>query len=65
MDRDEELRYSTVVFNKTGKDAVQIDRLEIMFLDEASALVFKVADLDSVSLVAGIDGADETHNDGS
>ena len=65
MDGDEELRYSTVVLNKTREDAVRINRLEIMFLDEASDLVFKVADLDSVSLVAGIDGAHETHNDGS
>ena len=65
MDGDEELRYSTVVLNKTREDAVRINRLEIMFLDEASDLVFKVVDLDSVSLVAGVDGADETHNDGS
>jgi len=36
-----------------------------MFLDEASDLVFKVADLDLVSLVAGVDGADKTYNDGS
>jgi len=36
-----------------------------MFLDEASDLVFEVADLDAMPLVAGIDGADETHNDGS
>jgi len=43
----------------------RINRLEIMFLDEASDLVFKVTDLDLVSLVAGVDGADETHNDGS
>jgi len=64
VDGDEELRYSTVVLDKTREDAVQIDRLEIMFLDEASNLVFKVADLDSVSLVAGVNGTDETHNDG-
>ena len=60
-----QLRYSTVVLDKTGEDAVQINRLEIMFLDKASDLVFKVTDLDSVSLIAGVDGADETHNDGS
>jgi len=65
VDGDEELRYSTVVLNKTREDAVRINRLEIMFLDEASDLVFKVTDLDLVSLVAGVDGADETHNDGS
>jgi len=65
MDGDEELRYSTVILDKTREDTVRIDRLEIMFLDEASDLVFKVADLDLVSLVAGIDGTDETHNDGS
>ena len=65
MNRDEELRHSTVVLDKTGEDAVRIDGLEIMFLDEASDLVFKVVDLDSVSLVAGVDGADKTYNDGS
>jgi len=59
VDRDEELRYSTIVLDKTGEDAVRIDGLEIMFLDEASDLVFKVTDLDSVSLVAGVNGTDD------
>jgi len=36
-----------------------------MLLNEAGDLVFEVADLDTVSLVAGVDGADKTHNDGS
>jgi len=34
-------------------------------LYEAHDLVLKIADLDAVSLVAGVDGANETHNDGS
>jgi len=36
-----------------------------VFLNEAGDLVFKVMDLDAVSLVVGIDGTDKTHNDGS
>jgi len=62
---DEELRDATVVLDKTRGDVVRVDGLKIMFLYEAGDLVFEVADLDAVSLVAGVDGADETHNDGS
>jgi len=65
VDRDEELRYSTIVFDKTGGNVVRIDGLQVVLLDKAGDLVFKIADLDVVSLVAGVDGTDETHNDGS
>src|SRR5712671_1647620 len=62
---DEELRDTTVVLNKAGGNVVWVDGLEVVFLYETSDLVFKVADLEAVSFVAGINGADETHNDGS
>jgi len=65
VDRDEELRYSTIILDKTGGDVVRIDGLKVVFLYKTGNLVFKVADLDAMSLVAGVDGADKTHNDGS
>src|SRR5882757_2716874 len=65
VDGDEELRYLTVVLDKAGGDAVGVDGLQVMLLNKAGDLVFEVADLDAVSLVAGVDGADKTHNDGS
>ena len=64
VDGDEELRYSTIIFDKTGGNVVRIDGLQVVLLDKAGDLVFKIADLDAVSLVAGVDGTDETHNDG-
>jgi len=36
-----------------------------VLLDEAGDLILEIADLDAMSLVAGVDGADKTHNDGS
>jgi len=62
---DEELRDATVILDKTRGDVVRVDGLKVVFLYEAGDLVFEVADLDAVSLIAGVDGADETHNDGS
>ena len=65
VNRDEELRDTTIVLDKTGGDVVRVDGLKVVLLYEAGDLVFKVTDLDAVSLVAGVDGADKTHNDGS
>ena len=65
VDRDEELRYSTIVFDKTGGNVVRVDGLKVMFLYEAGNLVLEVTDLDAMSLVTGVNGTDETHNDGS
>jgi len=65
MDGDEELWYSTVILDKTRGDVVWVDGLQIVLLDEAGNLVFKVTDLDVVSLVTSVDGTDKTHNDGS
>jgi len=65
MDGNEELGDATVVQDEARGDVVVADGLEIMLLYEACDLVLKIMDLDAVSLVAGIDGTDETHNDGS
>jgi len=62
---DEELGDAAVVWDEAGGNIVLADGLEVVLLYEAGDLVFKVTDLDAVSLVAGVDGTDKTHNDGS
>ena len=65
VDWNEELWYSTVVRDKARGNVILINGLKVMLLDEASDLILEVANLDAVAFIAGIDGADETHNDGS
>ena len=60
---DEELRYSTVVLDKVGRDSVQINGLEIMLLNETGDLVFKVTDLETMGIVVSIDGTDKPYDD--
>jgi len=65
VDGNEELGDVTIILDKARGNVVVADGLKIVFLYEAGDLIFKVADLDTVSFIAGVDGTDETHNDGS
>jgi len=61
---DEELGDVAIIQDEAGGNVVLTDGLEVVLLYEAGNLILKIADLDAVSLIAGVDCADKTHNDG-
>jgi len=63
VDRDEKLRYLTVVLDKARGDIVQVDGLKVVLLNKPGDLVFEIVDLDAVAFVLSVDGTNKPYDD--